>query len=142
MYLLDTNVLTHYVNGDQTLHANLQRVAITEVALPSVVVAEALRGRSEYALKAPPDKVVIAHSLLLDTWELLNSFQILALDQPSAVWLAKLQNQFGSRKRYADMMIAAMALAGKHVVVTRNQKHFADLLPSHQLANWIDDPPR
>ncbi len=74
MYLLDTNVLTHYVNGHQTLLANLQRVDPAEVALPSVVVAEAMRGRSEFALKAPPDKAAYAHALLLETWQILQTF--------------------------------------------------------------------
>jgi hypothetical protein len=32
-------------------------------------------------------------------------------------------------------------IAGNHIVVTRNQKDFVDLLPKHQLQNWIDDPP-
>jgi hypothetical protein len=40
------------------------------------------------------------------------------------------------------MMIAAMALAGNHIVVTRNTRHFTGLLPPHQFANWIDEPPR
>ncbi len=142
MYLLDTNVLTHYVNGAQTLLANLQRVDLTEVAVPTVVVAEAMRGRSEFALKAPPDKVVHAHSLLVETWQILHKFQMLPLNQQSASMPAQMQKKHGSRKRYADMMIAAMGLTGKHIVVTRNLKHFADLLPAHQLANWIDDPPR
>ena len=142
MYLLDTNILTHYVNGEKTLLAHLQRVDLAEVALPTAVIAEAMRGRSEYALKAPPDKAVHAHSLLVETWQILHKFQMLALNQQSATALAQMQKKFGSRKRYADMMIAAMALTGKHIVVTRNQKHFADLLPSHQLANWIDDLPR
>jgi hypothetical protein len=39
-------------------------------------------------------------------------------------------------------MIAAMALAEDHVVVTRNQSDFVDLLPPAQRANWIDDPPK
>jgi predicted nucleic acid-binding protein len=43
--------------------------------------------------------------------------------------------------RYADMMIAAMVLAGNHIVVTRNIKHFEPLLPKNQIANWIDDKP-
>lgn len=38
-------------------------------------------------------------------------------------------------------MIAALALAGQHIVVTRNQTHFADLLPTTQLSNWIDTLP-
>ncbi len=56
--------------------------------------------------------------------------------------LAQMQKKHGSRKRYADMMIAAMALTENHVVVTRNLKHFADLLPPQLLANWVDDLPR
>lgn len=142
MYLLDTNVLTHYVNGDQTLLANLQRVALAEVAIPTVVVAEAMRGRSEFALKAQPDKVVHAHSLLVETWQVLHKFQMIPLNQQSASVLTQMQKKHGSRKRYADMMIVAMALHENHIVITRNTKHFADLLPTHQLANWIDDPPR
>jgi predicted nucleic acid-binding protein len=46
------------------------------------------------------------------------------------------------KKRYADVMLAAMALAGNHVEVTRNTKHFKDMLLPSQLANWIDEPPR
>jgi predicted nucleic acid-binding protein len=38
-------------------------------------------------------------------------------------------------------MIAAIAIAGHHIVITRNQKDFTDLLPKQQLQNWIDDPP-
>ena len=45
------------------------------------------------------------------------------------------------RKRYADLMIAAMVIAGQHILVTRNRTDFIDVLPMAQLANWIDDPP-
>jgi len=45
------------------------------------------------------------------------------------------------RKRYADLMIAAMVVAGQHILVTRNHADFIDVLPTAQLANWIDDPP-
>jgi hypothetical protein len=38
-------------------------------------------------------------------------------------------------------MIAAMVLAGQHILVTRNHADFVDVLPPVQLANWIDDPP-
>jgi predicted nucleic acid-binding protein len=46
------------------------------------------------------------------------------------------------QKCYVDLMIAATALAGNHVVVTRNVKHFSDVLPPHQIENWIDYPPQ
>lgn len=124
------------------LDAHLKRILLSEIGLPSVVVAEALRGRSEFALKAEPAQLPLAHEALLQTLADLSKFHILVLDRQMAQTMAQMQKKHGSRKRYADMMIAAMALAGNHVVVTRNQKHFADLLPTHQLANWIDAPPR
>ena len=54
---------------------------------------------------------------------------------------AQMLKQHQSRKRYADLMIAAIAKAGQHLIVTRNTKDFADLLPKQQLQNWIDDLP-
>jgi predicted nucleic acid-binding protein len=42
---------------------------------------------------------------------------------------------------YADLTIAAVVVAGQHILVTRNQADFRDVLPRAQLANWIDDPP-
>jgi len=105
-------------------------------------VAELWRGRAEFALKATPQQVVWAHEQLWKTYDLIAKFKILLLDEAARDEFDKLLKKFKSKKRYADVMIAAMALAGQHVVVTRHTKHFADLLPPAQLANWIDEPPR
>ena len=142
MYLWDTNILRHFASGHSTLRDHLQRVAWAEIALPSVVVAEVVQGRADYALKATPQQAPLAHRLLLETLQLLHTFAWLAFDQDSAAELLRLQRSVQTRKRYADAQIAAMALAGRHIVVTRNQAHFVDLLPPAQLANWIDEPPR
>jgi predicted nucleic acid-binding protein len=141
LYLWDTNVLRHFVDGHENLLKHLQRVPRVEIALPSVVVAEALRGRCEFALKATPEQMLLAHELLLELLRTVQSFQILAVDQAGATVMAELLKRYRSHKRHPDLMIAAIAIAGNHVVVTRNQKHFADLLPKHQLQNWIDEPP-
>lgn len=55
--------------------------------------------------------------------------------------MERLRQQHRRRKRYADLMIAAMVIAGRHVLVTRNQEDFVAVLPAAQLAHWIDDPP-
>jgi predicted nucleic acid-binding protein len=52
--------------------------------------------------------------------------------------LTGLRSRMNTRKRYADVVIAAMALAGGDIVVTRNVDDFRDLLPSDQIQNWID----
>jgi len=52
--------------------------------------------------------------------------------------LVTLRNRVSARKRYADVVIAAMALAGGDIVVTRNVDDFRDLLLADRIQNWID----
>jgi predicted nucleic acid-binding protein len=142
MYLWDTHMVGHSANQHPTLMLHLQRVEWDEIALPTPAVAEVLRGRAEYALKSTPEQIIWAHDQFWQTYLLITKFKVLLFDEEAKEALQKLLKKFKSKKRYADMMIAAMALAGNHVVVTRNTKHFTDLLPPTQLANWIDAPPR
>ena len=141
MFLWDTNILRYHNQAHPTLQAWLERIPRNQVALPSIVVAEVLRGRCEFALKATPAQFEFAHAQLLNELRVLRRFRIVFPDQASAALLAALLKQHPSHKRYADLMIAALASSGQHIVVTRNQKDFVDLLPKQQLQNWIDDPP-
>ncbi len=141
MYLWDTHIVGHFVDDHPVLRRHVARVKWDEIALPSPTVAELLRGRSEFALKATPEQVVMAHHRLWQTQQLIARFRQLMINDQSAQVFKKLLSRIKSKKRYPDVMIAAMALAGDHVVITRNKKHFADLLPPDQLANWIDNPP-
>ncbi len=142
MHLWDTNIVRHFGQGHPTLRLYLFRVPWVEIALPSVVVAEMLRGRCDSALKASPAEAPLAHQRLLETQQMLAQFRVIRFDESCATVLEQLRQKHKRRKRYADLMIAAMAKAGGHLVVTRNHQDFADLLPQSQLANWIDDPPR
>jgi predicted nucleic acid-binding protein len=60
MYLWDANILRAFGQGHATLRLYLLRVPWAEIALPSVVVAEVLRGRCEFALKATPAAAPLA----------------------------------------------------------------------------------
>jgi len=140
VYLWDSNILRHFSEGHPILRKHLLRVPWTEIALPSVVVAEVLRGRCDYALKATVAQAPMAHRLLAETQLLLQRFSIIVFDQTCAEAMIQLQRTSKGHKRHADVMLAVMALAGQHVVVTRNQDHFTDLLPANRLANWIDAP--
>lgn len=141
MYLWDTNILRYFVEGHSTLRQYLERIAWTEIALPSVVVAEVLRGRCEFALKAAPSQAPMAHQLLQETRQFLNRFNVVTFDENCVEPMQKIRRQHKTHKHYADMMIAAIALAGQHIVVTRNKEHFVTLLPKIQLMNWIDEEP-
>ena len=103
MYLWDANILRHFGQGQATLHLYLLRVPWAEIALPSVVVAEVLRGRCEFALKAPPAEAPLAHQRLLDTQQMLTQFHIAVFDAAGATVMARLRQQHRRRRRYADL---------------------------------------
>lgn len=138
MYLWDSNILRHFAENHLTLHANIMRVGQAQIALPSIVVAEVLRGRSEYALKATPAQAPQAHQLLIETIDWLQKFRVIPFDQQCAKVMTEMQQRLKTKKRYADVMIAATATAKQMIVVTRNEKDFVDLLPAKQIINWID----
>ncbi|MEZ4870185.1 MAG: type II toxin-antitoxin system VapC family toxin [Caldilineaceae bacterium] len=139
MYLWDSNILRHFAENHLILRANVERVEWTQIALPSVIVAEVLRGRADYALKATPMQAPQAHLLLVETINLLQTFHIIPFDAKCAQVMLEMQQRFTTKKRYADVMIAATAVAHQMTIVTRNQKHFTDLLPLHRIVNWVDN---
>ena len=104
MYLWDSNILRHFGEGHPTLSLHLARIPWKDIALPSVVVAEMLRGRAEFALKAQPSSAPFAHELLLNTQKLLDRFTIVVFDRHCAKSLEELLKKHRSKKRYADMM--------------------------------------
>lgn len=138
-FLWDSNILRHYLDDHPRLLENLKKVSRQSVLLPVIVVAEQLRGRSEAILKAEPTQLARAQELFRQTQTLVSKFQILYFDQQALALAARLKEQTKTRKRYADVLIAAQTIAGRHVLVTRNTDDFRDLLPVNQLQNWIDD---
>lgn len=138
-FLWDSNILRHYLDDHPRLLQNLKKVPRQNVMLPVIVVAEQLRGRSEAILKAEAAQLARAQELFKQTQALLNKFQILYFDEQALAIAARFKSQLKTRKRYADVLIAAQALTGRHILVTRNRDDFRDLLPSAQLQNWVDD---
>lgn len=80
MYLWDTNILHAFIQGHPTLKAHLERTPWMQIALPTVVVAEVLRGRYDAALKAAAQDAAHIHQRLLETQELFQRFQRIAFD--------------------------------------------------------------
>jgi predicted nucleic acid-binding protein len=138
-FLWDSNILRHYLDDHPLLLENLKKVPRHDVMLPVVVAAEQFRGRMDAILKAQPAQLPRAQQLFQQTQELLNKFQLLYFNDQSLAIATQLIAQFKTRKRYADVLIAAQAIAGHHILVTRNTADFRDLLPAQQLQNWIDD---
>ena len=138
-FVWDSNILRHYLEDHPLLLENLTKVPRQHVVLPIVVVAEQLRGRADAILKAEPAQLARAQDLWQQTQALLRRFHFLYFDEQSLALVGRLKEQTRTRKRYADVLIAAQVLAGHHILVTRNTADFQDLLPAQQLQNWMDD---
>jgi predicted nucleic acid-binding protein len=139
-YLWDSNVLRHYLDDHPLLLENLKKVNRQDVLLPVVVVAEQFRGRMDALVKAEPSYLIRAQQHFQKTQRVLSKFQILYFDEKSLGLVSQLTERFKTRKRYADVLIAAQALASRCILVTRNTADFRDFLPPQQLQNWVDEP--
>ena len=138
-YLWDSNILRHYFFDHPLLLENLNKVPRRDILIPVVVAAEQFRGRMDGLLKAQPPQLPRAQQFFRQTQDVVRKFELLYFDDQSLVVAAQLKARFKTKKRYPDVLIAAQAIAGHHILVTRNTADFRDLLPAQQLQNWIDD---
>jgi len=138
-FLWNSNIIRHYIDDHPRLLKNLERISRQEILQPIVIVAEQLRGRSESILKAEAEHLARAQDRFRQTQILLSKFQILYLDEDALAVASRLISQVKTRKRYADVLVAAQVISGRHILVTRNTKDFRDLLSSKQMQNWIDN---
>ena len=138
-YLWDSNILRHYMDDHPLLLENLNKVPRRDILIPVIVAAEQFRGRMDGLLKAQLPQLPRAQQFFRQTQDVLRKFELLYFDDQSLGVVAQLTARFKTKKRYADVLIAAQAIAGHHILVTRNTADFRDLLPAQQLQNWIDE---
>jgi predicted nucleic acid-binding protein len=138
-YLWDSNILRHYLETHPQLLENLGKVPHHEILIPIVVAAEQLRGRMDGLLKTLPSQLPRAQQFFQLALEVLREFDLLYFDDQALAIATQLIARSKTKKRYANVLIAAQASAGNHILVTRNTADFRDLLPAQQLQNWIDE---
>ena len=139
MYVLDSDILSLLHAGHERVGQRREDVDAGDVATSVVTKAEILRARCEFLLKAADgDQLLRAQFWLRQSEDLLSSIQIVPIDQPAIVHFERLRAQKELRKIGGrDLLIAAIALANRATLVTRNMRHFRPI-PGLQLENWVD----
>jgi tRNA(fMet)-specific endonuclease VapC len=138
MFVLDTDTLSLLLRG----HARVTRrvaQATEEVAITLISRIEILQGRFASVLKAEDgDKLLLAQRRLVDSEEDLKRFTILAIGPAAAAEFDGLrQNKKLKKIGRDDLLIAALTLANRATLVTRNRKDF-DQVPGLKVEDWAD----
>ena len=122
-YLLDTNIISHIMQGrDNDLLNRLTKVAVGQVAMSSVTLAEL-----EYGLHLRGQPTRLRNALT----QVLLRIDVLPWDEGAAVRFGELCNSLesqGVNLSDFDMMIAAHAASVKSTLVSRD-KAFSQIPP-------------
>ncbi|MFO0965914.1 MAG: PIN domain-containing protein [Gemmataceae bacterium] len=136
MIVLDTNVLNHFLRGDDVLTRRIldcgERVAIT-----IVTKIEVLQGHFDRVLKADTqDRFLHAQARLVDAEQDLALFDIAYLDARAIDIFFQLKKEKGAKKiGRADLLIAASVVSQHALLVTRNLRDFR-LFKSLRAEDW------
>ncbi|MEN6449455.1 MAG: PIN domain-containing protein [Thermoguttaceae bacterium] len=139
MRVLDADTLTHLYAGHERVIGCLRRCEDPDVAIAVVTKAEILRARCDALLKAADaEQLLRAQSRFLQTERLLNELRTVAFDERATTEFLRLRARTALRKiGHIDLLLAALALANRATLVTRNLRHF-NQVPNLNLENWVD----
>lgn len=144
MWILDSNVWVAFAQREAECHNRVlghgDDVGWDNVGVPIVVAAELLDGRLKYlaaAHRRSSRQLVVAFRLFEETYTRLNLFTLVPFDDAALAVYTRSQF-FPETMSRGDRLIASIAIAGSHRLVTRNVAHFAGT-PGLALENWIDE---
>lgn len=139
MILLDTDTVSQLHRGHPIISA--RALAATDViAITIISYVELLRGRWEFLLKAADgEQLQRAQQWLTGTLEKLASFTVVPINTAAASEFDRLRQDKKLKKiGRADLLIAAITLANRATLVSRNLRDFQKV-PGLQVENWADD---
>jgi tRNA(fMet)-specific endonuclease VapC len=130
MYLLDTNIISYWMRGDQRLIERIKGVSPGDLSLSAITIAEIY-----YGIEKSPVKKMVRRAKIE---KICSQLEIYPFDEPAAAKYgpirAKLEKQ-GTIISERDLQIAAIALANRLCVVTHNTKEFSRI-DKLQVEDW------
>ena len=138
MFVLDTDILSLLLRAHARVTERVAR-ATEEVAITLISRIEILQGRFASVLKAEnSSKLLEAQQRLHKSKKDLNRFTILAIGFATAAEFDRLrQNKKLKKIGRGDLLIAALTLANRATLVTRNRKDFGQVR-GWEVENWTD----
>src|SRR5947207_14913333 len=125
MFVLDTDPLTHLLHGNARVVERRSQVT-EDIVLTAVTRIEVLQGRFAAVMKAADgEQLLPAQQRLAESEGQLAAFDVLPFDAAAAAEFDCLRGGRGLKKiGRGDLLIAAIVLAHKATLVTRNTKDF------------------
>lgn len=135
LYVLDTDHVSLFQRGHPIVLQHLSTVAPANLAVTIITVEEQMRGWLNVIRRAgSSDKITIAYASLHTALDYFKSVQVLDFDRIAYVSYQSLRQQ-KLRIGTQDLHIAAIVLSIDGILVTRNQRDFAQI-PGLTLRNW------
>jgi tRNA(fMet)-specific endonuclease VapC len=140
MFVLDTDTLTLLFTGHPQVTSRRGSVPSSAIAITVITWIETLLGRFEFVRKAATgDELLRAQALLDLTRRSLAAVEtVIPIDTAAAAEFDRLRaNKKLKKIGRGDLLIAAVVLANRATLVTRNQRHFRQV-SGLQVENWAD----
>jgi tRNA(fMet)-specific endonuclease VapC len=135
LYVLDTDILQLYQEGNPKVVSRVRAVAPGERAIAVVTVEEQLSGWYTQLRQAKaPEKLAWAYRRLAATVRFLAHIEILDFDE-AAIHRCEQLKKLKLKVRKMDLRIAATVLERDAILVTRNQRDFQQV-PGLRSEDW------
>jgi tRNA(fMet)-specific endonuclease VapC len=135
LFVLDTDILSLYYNGDPTVAQRIDARPPADLAITVITVDEQLTGWYTLTRQArQPREIARAYAHLGDAIVRLARWRILHYTESAITRVAQLKS-LRLNVRLMDLRIAAIALENGGVVVTRNRRDFSRV-PGLSVEDW------
>lgn len=129
-YLLDTCVVSDFIKGDSATINHLKSHHPSDIYISSITYMEI-----EYGLQQNPDKAKKISGLLRDFLQSVNIVTFGEREALIAAFFRSCLKNNGTPIGYYDILIAAAAKAGNHIMVTSNLREFSRI-ENLEIENW------
>ena len=119
MFLLDTNIVSYWMRGDERLIDRIKKHKPSDLALSTITLAEIYYGIEKSPAKKRERRTKIQR--------ICSQLEVRVFDEPAAQQYGIIRTQLEKKGMIIserDVQIAAIALSNKLILVTHNTKEF------------------